>query len=168
MSPSDLVLEVARRHVDDYVTFTAAKPRADESAAEVADCEAFLQSAVDSLKWLRSAEQFVLEAGRQGITPVGRQTAQDIRDQYEAWLRPGVIAEQWIARLSLSGREPANLIAFRVAHRLVSSVVASNAILQAIDAPLIDELVELPPSLPAGSGHVKIPLRRLETIVTER
>lgn len=164
-----MVLEVAKRHVDEFLLYGEAPRSINEQSTERAACEACLRSGIDSLKWLRSAEQFILEAGRRGVTSIERETAEAIRSQYQSWLARSDSAEAWATALIRSGHEPANLADFSAARQFVAGVIASNVILDAIDAALADGPIELPPTLPAqtgsaGAGTVQIALRRLETI----
>lgn len=110
----DLSLQIARKHVDEYVDRDAALMRDHQEAMECRNCETLLRSGIKAFKWLSRSNVVIRRASIEGLE-VSQEVVDSLENLFKKWLEPCGEAEEWIEQQHARGYEIANLSEFRKA-----------------------------------------------------
>ena len=127
---SDYSLQLAQKYVNAYSEKDVMAQHRD--AMKCFDCQDFLQSGIEALKWLKRAEDVIQQAAREGIS-VPDDVPKAIDVLYRTWLAPCDRAEQLIKQQKSLGYEPSNLMQFMKACEQVKNRIQAIDMYDSID-----------------------------------
>lgn len=83
-----------------------------QAAMNCFDCEAFVQTGIDAIRWLGLAEQAVMNQHKQGEALVPEEFYPWLDECYNNFLRRSELAKKWISECAARGYDVANAVEF--------------------------------------------------------
>ena len=101
-------LEIAKNRVAQFEDAVDPLMIDHQAAMNCFDCEAFLQTGIDAIRWLVLAEQAVMNQHKLGVTLIPKEFYPWLEGCYNNFVRRSAFAKKWISECDSRGDEVAN------------------------------------------------------------